>query len=454
MSIPPDLASACADIALAGDADAIAGRQARYVAAPASTEEASALLQAAAALGLTVVPRGVGRLQHWGNPPDSCDLIVDTRRLDRIVAHVPADRTVTVQAGVRLGHLEQAVEASARQTLALLPPRQARVGTVGGLIATNAAGPWRYRFGTPRDRLTGITAVRADGTIVRSTDADADADAAGQDLITLFAGSYGSLGLITEATFRLEPLWQVSGGVSLPCDGPEHAARLVEQSADSWIAPSGIQLRWPSADQPLSLLVMIRGDRRQDYEARRARLHALVGRPTVPLPDASRAPRLDAPDHGGLPPAVAQKMLAQRDRIRAEVENPSPDTGTLVRVSFPPAQLAWALTVIQAAAAGTGVPAAIGGSAGAGVLDVKVPAQAQAAAVAGFVAALRAELGGPSEAEAAAGPARAVVVYAPDEVRDLTDTHGPVPSLALIRAVKDEWDPEHRMAPGRLADAV
>lgn len=71
-----------------------------------------------------------------------------------------------------------------------------------------------------------------------------------------------------------------------------------------------------------------------------------------------------------------------------------------------------------------------------------------------FVAALRAELSGLSEAEAVAGAARAVVVYAPDEVRGLTDTHGPVPSLALIRAVKDEWDPEHRMAPGRLADAV
>jgi glycolate oxidase FAD binding subunit len=69
MPIPPELASACADMAVAGDVDAIGGRQARYVAAPASTEEASALLRAAAALGLTVVPRGAGRLQHWGNPP-------------------------------------------------------------------------------------------------------------------------------------------------------------------------------------------------------------------------------------------------------------------------------------------------------------------------------------------------------------------------------------------------
>ena len=438
MPIPPELARACADVALAGGADAIEGRQARYVAAPASTGEASALLRAAAALGLTVVPRGAGRLQHWGNPPDSCDLIVDTRRLDRVVEHVPADFAVTVQAGVRLPDLAMAIEA-AHQSLALLPPARAWAGTVGGLIATNAAGSRRYRYGTPRDRLAGITAVRADGTIVRSAEAP---DVAGQDLVTLFAGSYGSLGLITEATFRLEPLSQVSGGVWLPFTDPEHAARLVEEVSAPWIAPSGIDLRWPAADKPPGLTVMIQGDR-QDYEARQARLNALAGRP-APLPK-ERARRLDAPDHGGLPAAVAQEMLARRDRIHAELLDPPADTGTLVRASFPPGQLAGALTVIRAAAAGSAVAAGIEGSAGAGVLDVTVPAESPAAAVAGFVAALRAELGRLGEA----GVARAVVVYAPDEVRSLTDAHGPVPSLALMRAVKDELDPEHRMAPGR-----
>jgi hypothetical protein len=100
MPIPSELAGACADVALAGDDDVIGGCQARYVAAPASTAEASALLRAAAALGLTVVPRGAGRLQHWGNPPDSCDLIVDTHRLIRIVEHAVAEFTVTTQAGV------------------------------------------------------------------------------------------------------------------------------------------------------------------------------------------------------------------------------------------------------------------------------------------------------------------------------------------------------------------
>jgi glycolate oxidase FAD binding subunit len=125
-----------------------------------------------------------------------------------------------------------------------------------------------------------------------------------------------------------------------------------------------------------------------------------------------------------------------------------------VRVLFSPAPLAGALTAIRAAAAGSGVAAAIEGSAGAGVLDVTVPAESPAAGVARLVAALRAQLGRLRQAGTASGAARAVVVYAPDEVRDLTDTHGPVPSLALMRAVEDEFDPEHRMAPGRLADAV
>jgi glycolate oxidase FAD binding subunit len=449
MPIPPELATACADVGLAGEADTIGGRPARYLAAPDSTAEASALLRAAAALGLTVVPRGAGRLQHWGNPPDSCDLIVDTRRLNRIVEHLPDDLTVTVQAGVRLRDLERAL-APARQTVALFPRRPAYAGTMGGLIATNAAGSHRYGFGAPRDRLTGITAVRADGTIVASAD---PAATGGRDLVALLAGSFGSLGLITEATFRLEPTPQISGGIGLKCTDPEHAERLVEEVSDPWIAPLGIDLHWPSADEQLRLVAMIQGDR-GDFEARSARVCVLAGRPPAPPIDHDHRRSLDDPDSLGLPPAEAQRLLAQRDRIRAEIEDPPADTGTLVRVSYPPTRLARTLTLIRAVAAASGVDAAIEGSAVVGVLDVKVPAATPAAEVARFVAALRTELGSLSQAATGGPDARAVVVYAPDDVRGLTDAHGPVPSLALLLAVKDEFDPEHRMAPGRLADAI
>ena len=346
--IPTELAAACTDVRLADDADTIAGRRARYVAAPDSTAEASALLRAAAALGLTVVPRGAGRLQHWGDQPDSCDLIVDTRRLNRIVEHGPADFTVTVQAGVRLRDLEEAL-APARQTVALFPPRPAHAGTIGGLIATNVGGSHRYLFGTPRDRLTGITAVRADGTIVTSSD---PAASGGRSLVALLAGSFGSLGLITEATFRLEPTPQVVGSVALNCDDPEHAERLVEEVSDPSIAPLGIDLRWPAADEQLRLFAMIEGDR-DDFEARAARVYALAGRPAPPPIDRAPARRLDDPDHAGLPPDVAQRLLAQRARIQAEIADPPPDTGTLVRVSFRPMRLARTLTLIRMAAAGS-----------------------------------------------------------------------------------------------------
>jgi glycolate oxidase FAD binding subunit len=446
--IASELSAACADVAPASTIDTVAGRQARYVAAPASTEEASRLLRAAAGLGLTVVPRGAGRLQHWGNPPDSCDLIVDTHRLDRIVEHVPADFTVTVQAGVRLSDLATAL-APAQQHLAILPPPRAFTGTVGGLIATNASGSRRYRYGTPRDLLAGITAVLADGTVVRS--GEAASSPGGHDLVALFAGSYGTLGLITEATFRLHPTPQVSGGVWIPCTGPEHAAHLVEVVSDPWIAPWGIDLRWP-AGKPMGLAVSVEGDR-QFFHARSSRLHELAGRPAPPSIDTANAIRLDGPDHGRLPADVAQAMLAHRDQIRAELQDPSPDTGTLVRVTFPPVRLASVLTAIQAAAASRGLPVAIGGSAGAGVLDVKVPAESPPTDVARFVPALRAELGRLTGTETAADAARAVVVYAPDDVRDMTDTHGPVP-LELLQSIKNDFDPEHRMAPGRLAEAT
>jgi glycolate oxidase FAD binding subunit len=450
MPVPPELATACADTA-AGPADAIGGCQARYVAAPASTEEASALLRAAAGLSLTVVPRGAGRLQHWGNPPDSCDLIVDTRRLDRIIEHVPGNFTVTVQAGVRLPGLEEMLEA-AGQSLRLTPPSRAWTGTIGGVVATNAAGMLRHRYGTPRDGLAGITAVRADGTIVRS--AGVAATAAGRDLAGLFAGSYGTLGLITEATLRLHPLPGGTASVGIRCADPGEAARIMGiVASDSWLAPSGIDLSWPSADEPILVSVTVDHDS-QDFRERVDRLWVLAGRTPPPPFDPAQAIRLDAPDHGGLPPAVARELLARQDRIQAELLNPPADTGTLVRASFPPQQLARALTAVQATAAAGRLAAAIKGSPSAGVLDVKVPAEAPAAVVSQFVVALRAELDRLAAAGPAPGASRAVVVYAPDDVREVTDMRGPVPSLSLIQSVKDEFDPEHRMAPGRFAEAA
>ncbi len=199
-AIPAPLAAACAQVRLASTDDAVSGAQPSYVAAPASVAEASAVMRAAAELSLAVLPRGAGTRLAWGKPPRACGLVVETRLLDAVLEHAAGDLVARVQAGVGLGRLAAAL-ATAGQRLALDPPGG---GTVGGLLATGAAGPLRLRFGTPRDLLIGITVVRADGVLTKSG-GKVVKNVAGYDLGKLYAGSYGTLGLIVDATFRLHP---------------------------------------------------------------------------------------------------------------------------------------------------------------------------------------------------------------------------------------------------------
>jgi glycolate oxidase FAD binding subunit len=425
--VPAELSTACADVAAASPADSVGGRPARYVAAPATTAEAAALLRAASGLGLTVVPRGSGSRLDWGVPPASCDLIVDTRRMDQVLEHAAGDLVVAMQAGIRLDELAK-VLATAGQRLALDPPGADASGTVGGLIATGAAGPLRYRYGSPRDLLIGITVVRADGTVAKSG-GKVVKNVAGYDLGKLFAGSLGTLGLITEATFRLHPLPEAAAWVTLDCPDSATAASAVRTVADSPVVPSAIELDWPSAGAPLTVAALLEGDA-ESVSARTDRLRQLIGGAIADVGSADEAFRVLRPLSDG--------------RERA---------GTLVRVAFWAGQLTAVLTAIRAAGEAMTLDPAIAGSAGAGVLEVAVPAAAAAHSVTDFVSVLRAGLEGLSDG-LPPNRASAVVLYAPPAVRDAVDVWGPVPSLALMRAVKDQFDPGHRMAPGRFAGGI
>src|SRR5579859_335291 len=182
------------------DLDSVCGVTPAFVASPGSTQEAAALLRAAAAFDLAVIPRGAGTGLGWGLPPTACDLVVDMTAMDQVLEHAAGDLVTRVQAGVTMGQLAS-VLASAGQELALDVPAEA---TVGGVVATGTAGPRRLRYGAPRDLLIGITIVRADGTVAHSG-GKVVKNVAGYDLGKLFAGSQGTLGLITETTFRLHP---------------------------------------------------------------------------------------------------------------------------------------------------------------------------------------------------------------------------------------------------------
>src|SRR6266496_4029214 len=203
------LASACPALAEGSARDAVGGVVPSFVASPGSTAEVSALLRAAAAAGLAVVPRGAGTGFGWGAPPSRCDLVVDLRAMDQVLEHAAGDLVARVQAGATAGQLAAAL-AAAGQQLALDTPAEA---TVGGVVATGMAGPRRFRYGAPRDLLIGLTVVRADGVIAHSG-GKVVKNVAGYDLGKLFAGSQGTLGVITEAAFRLHPLPAAIGRAS------------------------------------------------------------------------------------------------------------------------------------------------------------------------------------------------------------------------------------------------
>lgn len=182
---------------------AVDGAVPALVARPASEAEAAACLGVAFAHGLAVAPRGGGTKQLLGNPLPRLDLLLSTERLDQVVEYVPEDLTITVQAGMPIAAL-QALTGQHGQMLPLDPPRANRA-TIGGVVATASTGPQRLAYGHVRDSLIGTRIALADGRVIK-TGGRVVKNVAGYDMNKLVAGSLGTLGLITEVSFKLRPL--------------------------------------------------------------------------------------------------------------------------------------------------------------------------------------------------------------------------------------------------------
>ena len=170
---------------------------------PGSPEACAALLRACADARRTVCVRGGGTKSDLRLLPET-DVVLETGALDGIVDHVPEDLTVTVLAGMPVAALRDALAAHG-QFLPLDPPHVARGATVGGIIAANSNGFGRYRYGSVRDLLLGIRAALPDGTIARAGGRVVK-NVAGYDLDKLFIGSFGTLGVVVEATFKILPV--------------------------------------------------------------------------------------------------------------------------------------------------------------------------------------------------------------------------------------------------------
>ena len=220
--------------------DAVDGLLPQMVIEPGNPEETASVLETAAKAGLRVIPRGGATKMDWGNPPRDGELIVSTRRLNRVLEHAWGDMTATVEAGCTFTQLQQTL-AEHGQRVALDPLWPDRA-TVGGVLATNDSGSLRTRFGALRDLIIGITLALADGTLAKSG-GKVVKNVAGYDLPKLATGSLGTLGIITQAIFRLHPVPPETRSLSFSSHDNAAVNALVLKVLDSTLIPTGIQVR-------------------------------------------------------------------------------------------------------------------------------------------------------------------------------------------------------------------
>lgn len=228
----------------------VEGRTPEVAVFPGSVEDVCAIMTLAADAEIPVTPWGGGTAGSVGTPAARAGIILGSRRLDRLLEHEPGDLTATVQAGMTLASFGAALRARG-QWLSLDPPDPERA-TIGGILAANASGPRRHLYGTARDLLIGVTVVTAAGAVVRGG-GKVVKNVAGYDVPKLFVGSYGTLGVIVEATLKLRPVPDDERLVCARFERLKDAGAAVRAIMGSDLIPTAIELLDADASRTLGL---------------------------------------------------------------------------------------------------------------------------------------------------------------------------------------------------------
>jgi glycolate oxidase FAD binding subunit len=406
-------------------ADRVDGCAPLAVLEPSNAATLADMLGWANAQRLAVVPRGAGTKLQWGAAPLRVDVVLSTACLNAPVDHCAGDLTATVPAGASLATVNQIIGRE-RQWLPLDPAASDRA-TIGGIIATNDSGPRRQKHGTPRDLIIGVEMALVDGRTAKAGGRVVK-NVAGYDLGRLLCGSFGTLAVITSATFKLMPSPPASRTVVATA---QHARGLIDLAlaiAAAPLTPSAIELQSP----PPRLLIRV-----ETTEAAADR-------------QAAAALKL-CHEHGAEASTVADE--AETAIWRGVEARLSPADGTLMRLAVLPAHVADMLEQVERVAATHAIEYRVGGRAALGALLCRLGGsdrtgpRSDRETHAAAVEELR--------RQARAGGGSAVVVSAATDVKAHLDPWGEVgDALPIMRAVKNRFDPNGILNPGRGAGGI
>ncbi|MBI4459923.1 MAG: FAD-binding oxidoreductase [Acidobacteria bacterium] len=408
----------------------------KVMVSPGSREQICELLRLASAERLSVAPAGGMTKQGIGGTPQKIDLVLSLSRMNRVTDYPAADLTVSVEAGVSLQELEATLRAQG-QMLPLDAPYAAE-GTVGGVLATNGSGPRRLAYGSARDMVLGVHFVTAEGKLAKSG-GKVVKNVAGYDMTKLLIGSFGTLAILTDVTFRVYPIPPASVTLAAGFESLEQAMQARDNILRSPFAPQAMDLLDAAAVESLGeaavgsaaflLLVRVAGPEKVIERGRRE------------LPDLTGA-------HGAvwLEGEHETKLWEKVQEFTPSFLSGRPD-GAVVKVSALLGQVGKAMETARRAAAENDLQSAALARAGTGIVycylwprsgDNGSCGERLARTCAGII----------QEAERAGG--RAVVEWAPPEVKQRANIWGTLgDDFAVIRRLKMAWDPQGILNPGR-----
>ena len=419
------------DYAIDGLAPTVAAR-------PATVEAVSAVMAAAHGAGAAVIPWGGGTRIAMGNLPERYEVALDMTGLNRIIAHNHGDLTATVQAGVTVGVLRRAL-AEHGQLLAIDPPL-AETATLGGTLAVGNSGPLKWQYGSVRDTVIGMKVVQSDSVVTKSG-GQVVKNVSGYDMARLHIGGLGSLGVIVEVSVKLTPL--------------PHREKTVLAGYDTASDAIGAALDIFEGDvTPLALTVIDAGAaaRLGDPDPRMYHLAVrLGGRPrTVKrmVSEATAAAKCRGGSSVDEMDGHAAGSLWQRVADYGWDEATSPTVG--VRASVTPAAVASLWAALQRQQTAHGGSLALVAHPAHGVVQAcwyHEGAQRADEAARTFIRSAR-------EAVRAEG-GNMVVETCPSSAKaglDVWDDVGD--QAAVMRALKDQYDPQRILSPGRYAGGI
>ena len=371
--------------------------------APATAEECASVLRICNERGLTVTPTGGNTKAGWGNPVIA-EVIVETPCMTGVSEHSWQDMTAIVGAGTTWAAMQQALAQHGQ--MVALDPLWPESATVGGIVATNDSGMLRLKYGSLRDLIIGMTVVLADGTIAKSG-GKVVKNVAGYDLHKLMTGAFGTLGVITEVTFRLHPIEKQleTWTVHVPEVAP--LGTLMLRLLDSTLSPAAIQMRQDNAGFALDV-------RFSGLPESTAQLREMAG--TLEFTQ------------------VEESIWSARQRLVADGE------AFVLKATMLPSKIAAVL-------AGFAMSPAVKAECVADAVGVcTIAVRGDTALVMTLIEDLRSRL--------AASGGSVVVLQVPAGTENIDRWGGLPAAIALMREVKQQFDPTRILNPGRFVGGI